>query len=659
MNNLYKTLSAILLSIGFFLPLAAQNIDATLRQKFVSSIGATNDDQLGSALVVEGDVAVIGANYDDQGGTDRGAIYVLGKDVGGFNNWGVIKKIINGAGTNTGNQSFINVGSANGDYFGLSVSISGNIIAVGAPVDDQGATNRGGAVYILGKDVGGTDNWGLIKKIINGAGTNTANQTFIDINSGNFEFFGFSVSILGNTLAVGSRYDDQGGSDRGAAYLFGKDTGGGDNWGLIKKVVNGAGSNTGTLTFINVGSNNSDNFGFSTSLSGTTLAIGVPSDNQTGMGSTGAVYLLGKDEGGTDTWGLLKKIINGAGTNTTNQSFTNITTNSFDFFGAAISLSGNTLLVGARFDDQGGSDRGAVYIINKDAGGFNNWGVTKKVINGTGTATSTLTFINIGSNTSDSFGYSVSISGDLAAIGAFSDDQGGSNRGAAYILSKDKGGFENWGLLKKIINGPGTSTTNKAFINSGSHDNDLFGIVSLSGTTLAVGAFFDDQAGTNRGAAYLFTLDPSSCSLTASITPDSPQTVCPGASFSLSGSSTGGVAPAYNWSSVPAGFSSSDQNPTFIAPNPGSATTYMLTLTVTEGSCIETATIPVTVTVPGPLTISSPITSGTVVYNGSQITATNQISNANVEYIATQSVTLNPGFSVTGNTFKAYIGGCN
>jgi hypothetical protein len=574
MNNLYKTVIAILVGLGCFSSSVAQNINATLRQKFVSSIGATNEDQLGTALTVEGNIAVIGANYDDQGGIDRGAIYILGKDVGGNDNWGLIKKVINGAGTNTANQTFINVGSANGDYFGFSVSISGNIIAVSAPVDNQSANNRGGAAYLLGKDVGGTDNWGLIKKLVNGPGTNTPTTTFININSGNFEFFGHSVSLLGSTLAVGSRYDSHGGSGRGAVYIFGKDIDGTDNWGLIKKVINGPGTNTSLLTFINVGSNDGDNFGFSANFSGNVLAVGVPSDNQTGLGATGAVYLLSKDEGGTDTWGLTKKIINGMGTNTANQSFTNATTNSFDFFGASISLVGSTLAVGARFDEQGGSDRGAVYIINKDMGGSNNWGVVKKVINGPGTNTATLNFINISSNTSDSFGYSVSISGNMVAIGAFSDDQGGANRGAVYVLGKDKDGIDNWGLLKKIINGAGSNTPDQTFINSGSNNNDLFSVVGLVGNTLAVGAFFDDQAGTNRGAAYLISLIQEGCNT-------------------------------------------------------------------------------------DPISLTEPITSGTVVYTGSQITATNQISNADVTYTATQSVVLNPGFSATGNVFKAQIGGCN
>lgn len=666
MKHLCKTFVTLLLGLGLSLTSSAQNIDANLRQKFVSSIGANNDDQLGSAIATDGNITVIGAASDDQGGTDRGAIYILGKDVGGTNNWGLIKKVINGAGTNSATQTFINIGSANGDRFGSSVTISGDVIAVGSAYDNQGPTNRGGAAYLLGKDVGGTDSWGVIKKIINGAGTNTIDQLFVSISTGNFDLFGISISLSANTLAVGARFDDQGGGDRGAVYVFGKDTGGANNWGLVKKVINGNGTNSSDQTFINVGNNNGDSFGFSVYLLGSTLSVGAPSDNNNGTGATGAVYLLGKDTGGVDSWGLIKKIVNGPGINTSNQTFINVGTNNFDFFGYSISLSGNTLAIGSRFDDQGlgGGDRGAVYVLGKDTGGTDNWGLIKKIINGAGTNTANQTFINISNNISDNFGISVSLSGDRLAVGAYFDDQGGNDRGAVYVLGKDSGGTDNWGLIKKVINGTGTNTIDQGFINSGSTDGDNFGIVGLSGNTLAVGSFNDDQSGSNQGAVYMITLDPSNCglNLTAAITPNTPQTVCSGASLTLNGSSTGGTSPTYTWSSAPAGFSSSQQNPTFTAPTVPNTTNYTITLTVTEGSCSATATLVVTVNGTGPITITAPITSGTVTYSGSTITATNQISNANVEYIATQSVQLNPGFLATsgaGTSFKAYIGGCN
>lgn len=62
---------------------------------------------------------------------------------------------------------------------------------------------------------------------------------------------------------------------------------------------------------------------------------------------------------------------------------------------------------------------------------------------------------------------------------------------------------------------------------------------------------------------------------------------------------------------------------------------------------------------PNSLTVTEPITSGTVLKVARKITATNQISGAKVVYQATNSVTLSPGFSATGNSFLAVIGDCS
>jgi hypothetical protein len=62
---------------------------------------------------------------------------------------------------------------------------------------------------------------------------------------------------------------------------------------------------------------------------------------------------------------------------------------------------------------------------------------------------------------------------------------------------------------------------------------------------------------------------------------------------------------------------------------------------------------------PPNLTVTEPITSGTVLKVAGKITATNQISGAKVVYQATNSVTLSPGFSATGNSFLAVIGDCS
>jgi hypothetical protein len=87
-----------------------------------------------------------------------------------------------------------------------------------------------------------------------------------------------------------------------------------------------------------------------------------------------------------------------------------------DRLGFSSSISGDTFITGARFADAGGTDRGAAYVVSKATG---SWVMQAKL-----TASS--------ATNGDNFGFAVSISGDLALVGAYSSDIGGSNRGAAY-----------------------------------------------------------------------------------------------------------------------------------------------------------------------------------------------------------------------------------
>ncbi|MBN1798222.1 MAG: FG-GAP repeat protein, partial [Spirochaetales bacterium] len=90
----------------------------------------------------------------------------------------------------------------------------------------------------------------------------------------------------------------------------------------------------------------------------------------------------------------------------------------------------------------------------------------------------------------DWFGYSVSISGDYAIVGACTEDGAGSDRGAAYIFHRT--GITTWDAGVKIIA-------------PDAEDGDWFGMsVSISGDYAIVGAFFENGAGTFRGAAYIF-----------------------------------------------------------------------------------------------------------------------------------------------------------
>jgi len=94
----------------------------------------------------------------------------------------------------------------------------------------------------------------------------------------NFDSFGLSVAVSGNTIVVGAPYDDTGGLNRGAVYI--RESG---NW---SKVANGDNlPGLGTLTL-----NNDDNFGYSAAVSGNTIVVGARRDD-TGGTDGGAVYI--------------------------------------------------------------------------------------------------------------------------------------------------------------------------------------------------------------------------------------------------------------------------------------------------------------------------------------------------------------------------------
>ncbi len=92
----------------------------------------------------------------------------------------------------------------------------------------------------------------------------------------------------------------------------------------------------------------------------------------------------------------------------------------------------------------------------------------------------------------DRFGYSVSISGDYAIVGAYLDNDNGSFSGSAYIFHRDG---TSWSQQAKLTASDGVT-------------NDVFGFsVSVNGDYAIVGAFIDDDNGSNSGSAYIFKRD--------------------------------------------------------------------------------------------------------------------------------------------------------
>jgi len=397
----------------------------------------------GRSVSIDDDTIVVGAPFahilfnTPAFTTFVGAAYVLGKNVGGADNWGEIKKL-------TDTDPLRN------NRFGESVSISGDIIVVGSPGDDLGA----GSAFVYGRNVGGADNWGEIKKII--------------ASDGESFNFGTSVAISGDTIVVGSNFGKAGGISTGTAYVYGKNVGGTDNWGEIKKIS----ASDGAFR---------DSFGTSVAIFDDTIIVGSNGDDTIAGFFTGSAYVFGRNVGGADNWGEIKKIIaSDAATN--------------DNYGVSVSIFDDTIVVGA--DKNVGLfflPPGTTYVYGRNVGGADNWGEIKKIIDPNPVAG----FV-------DGFGESVSVYGDTIVVGGREQNSDIFRTGAAYTFGKNIGGPDNWGLITQISASDRTT-------------NDFFGnAVSIFDDTTVIGAF-GERGIFNfafAGAVYVFTNLPPAISAT-------------------------------------------------------------------------------------------------------------------------------------------------
>jgi len=255
-------------------------------------LGALNNqDQFGRAVTNVGDLnndgisdVAVGAPMDDDGGGDRGAVWILFLDTNGTVQ--SHQKISDTQGGFTG-------GLGNADQFGAAVDSIGDIngdgindIAVGAPRDDDGGTDRG-AVWVLFLDTNGTVKGEQKISVTQGCFTGTLN---------NDDQFGFSVSEIGdlngdgtNDIIVGAPRNDDGGLNKGATFcVFLKPNG--EALGQFR-ISDTQGNFSGALQF-------NDFFGWAV-LGGPDidgdgirdLVVGAPGDDASGN-SEGAIHVL-------------------------------------------------------------------------------------------------------------------------------------------------------------------------------------------------------------------------------------------------------------------------------------------------------------------------------------------------------------------------------
>ena len=375
-------------------------------------------DYFGRSVALDGTVAIVGAYSEDHDAsgankkTEAGSAYLFTKS---GSTWSQQQKLVA-----SDRQS--------SDYFGYSVAISGNTAIVGAYLQDydaSGGNNKSdaGAAYIFTKS-GST--WSQQQKIV--ASDRSA-----------YDRFGYSVAISGNTALVGAYQEDHDASGAnkktgaGSAYLF---TRTGSTWTQQQKIV---ASDRQT----------EDYFGWSVAIDGNTAIVGAYGQNydvngRNSKSDAGAAYLFTRLN---STWTQQAKIVasdrkasrrfghavaldgdtalvggSSAGpayfftrTGYTWRQEARIQSGtSSNSFGTSVSLSGSTALVGAYQQDVGGS----AYLFTKIGSGWQQLAQIQS------------TDTELG----DSFGYSVSLSGNTALIGAHNEDTGGSSAGAAYVF---------------------------------------------------------------------------------------------------------------------------------------------------------------------------------------------------------------------------------
>jgi predicted amidohydrolase len=291
----------------------------TQQAKLTAGTDASEYDNFGRSVSIssDGSTAIVGAPVDDDNGqTNSGSVYIF---VRSGSSWTQQAKLTAGA------------DAAAGDFFGESVSISGDgsTAIVGAVFDDDNGQNDSGSAYIF---VRSGSSWTQQQKLT--AGT----------DAGDGDKFGNSVSISsdGSTAIVGAYVDDDNGQiNTGSAYIFVRS---GSSWTQQAKLT--AGTDVSEY----------DNFGVSVSISGdgSIAIVGEYQDDDNGQTNSGSVYIFVRSG---SSWTQQQKLT--AGTDA----------GASDYFGVSVSISGDgsTAIVGAYADDDNGqTDSGSAYIFNSE-----------------------------------------------------------------------------------------------------------------------------------------------------------------------------------------------------------------------------------------------------------------------------------------------------
>jgi len=486
----------------------SMNTDGTVDGTVKIASGTTNGPTLGDTSQygisvaslgdLNGDGAidlVVGAAFDDTGSADRGAIHIhfMSSNPRGTMEPASTVKVDD----STTNGPVL----ADSDGYGRSVTLIGDLngdgvgdVAVGSDLDDAGGTDRGAVhIHFMNTD-------GSVDGTVEINDTTTNGPVLSDTDR-----YGRSVASIGDLngdgvgdIAVGAFLDDAGGTDRGAVHIHFMNTD-----GTIDSTVeiNDTTTNGPVLS-------DSDGYGRS--------VTSIGDLNNDGVGDI-AVGAYTDNTGGTDRGAVHISFMNTNGSIDSTVKIDDTTTNGpvlsdSDLYGGSIASIGDLnsdgvadIAVGAYHDDSSGTDRGAIHIhfMNTDGSIDSTVEINDATTNGPVLSDS------------DRYGSSVASLGDLnsdgvgdIAVGAYTDDTGGTDRGAVHISFMNTNGS-----IDSTVKIDDTTTNGPVLSDSDNYGYSLAAMGDLNGdgvADIAVGAYTDDAGGTDRGAIHIHFMQVAS-----------------------------------------------------------------------------------------------------------------------------------------------------
>lgn len=313
-----------------------------------------------------------------------------------------------------------------GDAFGHCLAIDAGWLAVGAPRDDDLGADCG-AVYLFALD---GDVWTPRGKLMMDAPAAGA-------------AFGQAVALRDGTLVVGAYNDDGPVRDCGAAYVF--------------RLASGVWTQQARLLASDPGQG--DSFGWSVAVSGDTIVVGAYADADGGR-SSGSAYAF---EWNGTLWQQTAKLVAAAPA-------------AADYLGWSVGIWGDAIVAGAYGDDDVGNGSGSAWVFQRGGGA---WSRTAELLPQAPAAYA-------------AFGRSVAICGQQIAVAAPGRDA----LGAVYVFRQGPDGWQQAGELLPAGGG------------QGSPGGTGFGCqVAIDGAYAGVGAWLEDAGAADSGAAYVFRQD--------------------------------------------------------------------------------------------------------------------------------------------------------